>query len=166
MKNLTDLFKDSSFAHSKVGEGQDFPQLKELYEGLMGKFSDTRRQQFLTGRLCAHKAMNDFSQPISMNDDRSPCWPTGVVGSISHSEDYYIAASSSKLRALGIDVERIGRMDGKLATKVLTEEEILMRRQWQEEEGPFDTYTLIFSAKESLYKTINPITRFKFRYIN
>src|SRR5690606_7567998 len=46
-----------------------------------------RQTEFLAGRLCAHEALRRLLGVPSIPavaEDRSPCWPSGVVGSITH----------------------------------------------------------------------------------
>jgi enterobactin synthetase component D len=96
-----------------------------------------------------------------MRPDGGPDWPIGFVGSISHCHDIAVAAAerSSRLRSIGIDVERIadeGRAT-RLRHVVMTPDEerrsfgshaLLTVRQ---------RFTLVFSAKESALKCSRPV---------
>jgi enterobactin synthetase component D len=89
-------------------------------------------------------------------------WPAGFVGSITHTADRAIAvvASDRRLLAIGIDCERI--MDAAsaddVAPHVVPELEALLAGAGlaDVEERPLVT-TLVFSAKESLYKALHPL---------
>lgn len=115
-----------------------------------------RKAEFLAGRYCAKHALQQLgrSGPVGIGRHRSPAWPSGVIGSISHCGDLAcaLASPSPKLWGLGVDLEeRIGEeaVDG-LAQTILTEDE----QRWLALPGasPADTLTRIFSAKESFFK--------------
>ena len=129
--------------------------------GLSGR--DKRKQEFLLGRRCASQllAERNVYQPVGVNQDRSPFWPEGTVGSISHSDRWTIAsvASAKDIRSLGVDTELVMQIEGAqlIVSDVATAGEI----QLVEDQG-FDAVsalTLIFSAKESFYKCWYPITK-------
>src|SRR4051812_2128234 len=47
-----------------------------------------RKREFALGRMCAHRALSALGVPacgLPMAADRSPVWPSGIVGSITHS---------------------------------------------------------------------------------
>lgn len=69
-----------------------------------------RQTEFLTTRECARRALLRLGfapQAIPIGAHREPIWPTGVVGSLTHSADLRAAtvAASSLYRSLGIDAE-------------------------------------------------------------
>lgn len=135
--------------------------------------SVVRRQEvFRSGRLAAYAALKKagFSDPISevhrisvvgKNPDRSPCWPTGFVGSITHSDNWVlaVAARSSDYQSLGIDSEIMvaERLAKDLQPNIGTPSE------WKliDDAGMKLTsaFTLLFSAKESFYKCWYPLKR-------
>ncbi|MCO4755598.1 MAG: 4'-phosphopantetheinyl transferase superfamily protein [Bacteriovoracaceae bacterium] len=118
-------------------------------------YAAKRKQEYLAGRYCAKKAcekINVSLNSLPMADDRSPIWPEGIVGSISHTHGLAIAAVSDELFAIGLDAETMiedARFD-KIKRLIVTDEEI----------SKFNHIsfapTLIFSAKEALYKTLHP----------
>ncbi|EKE84698.1 4'-phosphopantetheinyl transferase family protein [Idiomarina xiamenensis] len=124
-----------------------------------------RQAEFLAGRYLAKKlltALNvaDASADIGVGDARQPLWPNCIQGSITHSkEQVFCLISLQPDRALGIDVEHI--MTDKLATQIGS-------RVYQEPElsvlsaaglSLATASTLIFSAKESIYKALYPQVR-------
>src|SRR5450432_2196927 len=67
-----------------------------------------RVKEFGAGRACARAGLaslgwNDVSIPSG--PDRAPIWPDGVVGSITHVEDYCLAvvARQDRIASLGVD---------------------------------------------------------------
>jgi enterobactin synthetase component D len=124
-----------------------------------------RQSEFLAGRRCAAQALALAGHPsppwVAIRPDGGPDWPPGFVGSISHSHDVAVAAveRSSRLRSIGIDVERVvdeGRA-ARLRHVVMTPVE--ERRSFREQDhlSACQRFTLAFSAKESLFKCLRPI---------
>ncbi len=120
-----------------------------------------RRQEFIGGRRCAHKALARLGLdvvPILSGANREPLWPSGVVGSITHCHGFYAAAvaASSQIAAIGIDAEVCGQLPYDVLSLVSSEQE---RRSI----AMLPDYThwdrLIFSAKESVYKAWFPVMK-------
>jgi 4'-phosphopantetheinyl transferase EntD len=96
-----------------------------------------------------------------MAEDRTPIWPDGVVGSITHTGEFAAAAVSwaADIAALGIDSEQI--IDNATARDIA---EICMVDEmslFSGVHGPSipEFCTFVFSAKESVFKCLFPITR-------
>lgn len=84
-------------------------------------------------------------------------WPTGIVGSISHTRSIVIAAVgvAERIDALGIDIERRDRvLHPQLATKICTPTE--QEKAASLEEGTQQLLLTTFCAKEALYKALFP----------
>jgi 4'-phosphopantetheinyl transferase EntD len=122
----------------------------------------SRRVEFAAGRLAARRALAEIgfvNAEIPMADDRSPRWPPGTVGSISHTADLAIAvvARITDVIAIGIDIEKRGSVQIKLWPLILVESEIAWIARTPE--GQHESWaTLIFAAKEAFYKLQYPIT--------
>lgn len=89
-------------------------------------------------------------------DDRRPRWPSGWVGSISHTDDYAAAAVAPEALAvsLGIDVERRRPISDPVAERITTSEELASLRTHSEPAA----LTVLFSAKEAFYKLQHPLS--------
>jgi enterobactin synthetase component D len=130
----------------------------------------TRRLEFLAGRLCARRALQlagCAGRPeVSIGEQRSPVWPPGYVGSIAHGSGtaWAVVASRAHYRALGIDLEKVVAPATalELSNPVLRPEERVLARTAGL--GYEQFLSLAFSAKESLYKCLNPITRVSFDF--
>ena len=131
----------------------------------------TKRQtEFLAGRICAHEALRRLTgipiiPPIA--EDRSPCWPSGVVGSITHGAGWAAAvtARSESWRGLGLDVEKLlpsARAD-RLAAEILTPGELAGYAELPEAQRALRV-TLTFSLKESLFKALYPLVLKRFYF--
>ena len=124
---------------------------------------DRRQQEFLAGRMMARSAMVRLGIPpqeVAAAADRSPIWPSGVTGSISHTEGWCVAAvaRSSDVMAVGIDVEKATPLPDELIATVLTDEEIQQLGN-SRALGPNLLAKLVFCAKEAAYKAQFTVTR-------
>ena len=134
-------------------------RLSDAEMAFIGDADPARRLQFLTGRLYARKAlasMGIHEYPLVCGPRREPLWPSGIVGSISHSATWcaVVVASVTQVAGLGVDIEDLpvsttstGPQSG-IAS--LTELDVLRG------EGAEDPVTLAFSAKDSVYKARRP----------
>lgn len=126
---------------------------------LVPRAVESRRREFTTGRLCAHAALHRLGvppRPVLRGPDREPLWPDGVVGSITHCEDYRAACAAWRrdFASIGIDAE----LDAPLPDGVLDQVATAAERAWLKEAPrgcPWDR--VLFSAKESLYKAWYPL---------
>lgn len=117
-----------------------------------------RREEFSSGRYCARRAMAARGMPLGavlIGASRSPVWPAGTCGSLTHSRQLAGAAVSDSLSGLGLDIEHFGRLSVRAAERILTEPE----SQALHALAPdfLRLATIVFSAKESVYKAIYPI---------
>lgn len=126
---------------------------------LLQHASEKRRRDFSAGRQCARDAIGKMGQPIIpilADKNRMPCWPKGIVGSITHCHDYCAAAVAyqNAYLSIGIDAERYRTIDDRLLRYISLPEErdhlasLPAERNWR---------LLLFSAKESVYKSFYSI---------
>ncbi|HEV3071940.1 MAG TPA: 4'-phosphopantetheinyl transferase superfamily protein [Solirubrobacteraceae bacterium] len=133
-------------------------------EAALGQAVEKRRREFTTARGCAHRALAELGLPplpIPSGPRGEPCWPAGVVGSITHCHAYRACAvaSATEVIALGIDAEPHESLpDGVLAAVARAEELPLLRRLARSAPG-VHWDRLLFSAKESVYKAWFPLAR-------
>lgn len=123
-----------------------------------------RQSEFYAGRLCAMQALRQLDAaapaPERCAETRAPLWPAAMVGSISHSHGLAmaVAAYQSDWLGLGLDVERMltPQRSERLWTAILTadEQDKFGKDDWAQHE----LLTLVFSAKESLFKLLHPLT--------
>ena len=127
--------------------------------------SAKRKDEFRLGRFCAHQALSEFGLshlPILKNEEtREPCWPENIRGSISHSGGYAAAAVglASEIDGIGIDLESLSRkIDFNIHRHVCIEEETQFLKSLPETETDL-ALRIIFSAKESIFKCLYPISK-------
>jgi 4'-phosphopantetheinyl transferase EntD len=117
-----------------------------------------RQREFASGRMAAHRLFDRLGlprRPVLADAHRAPIWPADGVVSISHTGRWAAAAYAPKSRAtgLGIDIETRGRVTARLMKMVLTQTEIERCDHGRDVE----LATLLFSAKESIYKAVQPL---------
>ena len=122
-----------------------------------------RQRTFSSGRRCARIALAEAGLPgsaLPRAEDGSVCWPTGVVGSVSHTNDWAVAAVAlhdmSEASSLGVDLERIQPLEAGVIRLVATDSEQAElaasgAKRWHA--------TALFSLKESVYKCLRPSYR-------
>ena len=129
----------------------------------MPRAVDKRRREYAAGRAAAHRAMAKLGQeprPVGMAPSRAPVWPSGLVGSLSHTDTTCVAAvaRAAQLRGIGIDIEEDAALGADLVATICTLDE----RAWLASQPvPLrgQLAKLIFSAKESVYKCQYPVSR-------
>ncbi|MEV4432753.1 4'-phosphopantetheinyl transferase superfamily protein [Streptomyces sp. NPDC049555] len=124
---------------------------------------DKRVREFTTVRLCARSALAELGvtpSPILPGPKGAPIWPDGVVGSMTHCDGYRAAAVARRTRvaSVGIDAEPHAPLPAGVEKLVALPEErrILDRLTASHPDVAWDR--LLFSAKESTYKTWFPLT--------
>ena len=129
-------------------------------EPLIAKSVPKRRNEFIAVRHCARIALAELGLPataILKGDKGEPCWPEGIVGSLTHCEGYRgaVVARRGDVRSVGIDAEP---------------HEVLPRGVLDAISLPIERHQLgglpktlhwdriLFCAKEATYKTWFPLT--------
>lgn len=131
---------------------------------LIQRAVEKRRTEFATARHLARQALGKLGHepvPLLRGERGAPLWPAGVVGSITHCTGYRAAAAvaTARWQSVGIDAEPNAPLpDGVLsAVSLPAERDVLTRLAGEDQSVAWDR--LLFSAKESVYKTWFPITR-------
>lgn len=113
-----------------------------------------RTMAFSSGRRAARCALGELAihdQPV-LAHGRAPVWPAGVVGSITHSAALAaaVAGHTAHWAGVGADLTTQRRVTARVAKRLLlpAERAALPSDDWR---------TAIFSAKESVYKAVNPM---------
>ncbi|WP_341820737.1 4'-phosphopantetheinyl transferase [Wolbachia endosymbiont (group A) of Myopa testacea] len=135
-----------------------------------------RQNEFAVGRLCAISALETllgkFEDTIGQDNFFRPIWPDEIVGSISHSDNYAVAVVTFKqdIFSLGVDIEEVDLCASKINSiqeLVITELENRLIKFLNNSNIPeLKAYIiyLIFSAKESFFKCINPLCNLIFDF--
>jgi 4'-phosphopantetheinyl transferase EntD len=152
----------------RVVEGERPPQDVSLFPEesvIIRNAVEKRRRDFRAGRACAHlalAALGVHDVAIASGPRREPLWPPGIVGSITHCPGYVAAAVAfgEHLPALGIDAEQWGAAGSDLESFICTPAEL---DRYRDSEHPC-WRTLVFSAKESLFKALYPLRHFELEF--
>jgi len=168
--HFSKLFNKASFFY--INKNQELSaELNELSKLIVlpeatGRFHPNRLSEYILGRVCAAKAyeasMGRQLLSLPSMPSRAPQWPSDVVGSISHDQNFIAAAVASKndLLAIGIDFEVIGRTKPELSSRICNEQDLKTHAELNDAE----LLTVIFSAKESLYKALHPLVNIFFGF--
>jgi enterobactin synthetase component D len=127
--------------------------------------SALRKAEFIAGRIAAEQAFIGLGlepQTVPIGNLREPLWPNSVLGSISHHNGHAYClmmprpANLHSPVSLGIDIESlIGNDDvDTMGLNIMSSSEISLTSAYFER--PEFALTLIFSAKESLFKALYP----------
>ena len=135
--------------------------------GILSPRACKRKQiEFASGRAAAHFALNQigFSNifPILRGQEGEPLWREGIAGSITHCYPWSVAVAVKcpNLRTIGVDLETTGRMKGTDISELVCHRSEL---NWVHSGNLQERLTMIFSAKEAVYKAFYPLCR---RYID
>ncbi len=122
-----------------------------------------RKAEFITGRIASRECLRILgsSDLVFINPDRTPLWPQGFIGSISHDMDIACAVVAKEDPPLSLGVD--------LCLSMTERDASLIERQisYEEEVALFtslgiskaNALRLIFSGKESLYKALYHLVR-------
>ncbi|MCX5209932.1 4'-phosphopantetheinyl transferase superfamily protein [Kitasatospora sp. NBC_00240] len=124
---------------------------------------DKRRREFTSVRVCARRALARLGRPpvpLVPGADGAPGWPPGIVGSMTHCDGYRACAvaKAEAVASLGIDAEPHLPLPSGVeeAVTLPAERAHLARLAARFPRTAWDR--LLFSAKESVYKTWYPLT--------
>jgi 4'-phosphopantetheinyl transferase EntD len=142
--------------HGEFESKPIWPEERVFIQGAVEK----RVKEFATGRFCARIALSRLglpTGPIPVGPNREPKWPVGIAGSITHCKNYCSAAVAriGGIISIGIDAE----IDEPIPLDVLSLisnpseiaaiNELSAGTHWDK---------LLFSAKESVFKALFPLT--------
>jgi 4'-phosphopantetheinyl transferase EntD len=131
-----------------------------------------RKVEYLAGRYCAREALRALdpalaAHPLPTSDDRAPEWPEGVVGAIAHADGIatVAVARARDLRGVGVDVEAgvASTTAERIGDHVFAAGErsrLAAQTGWD----PATLLTVVFSAKESIFKCLYPEVRCYFGF--
>ena len=127
------------------------PEERQLIES----WAPSRQREFVTGRMCARRALDLLGVGASgllPDADGIPQWPEGTVGSISHCRGVAMAmaAKSVECSLLGLDLEKTNRLSAGAINQVLHPIEEIFAG------GDQLKASILFSLKEAFYKAQFP----------
>lgn len=129
-------------------------------EQLIAKSVAKRRNEFITARHCARLALAELGVPpvpILKGAKGEPCWPDGVVGSLTHCDGYRgaVVGRTELVRSVGIDAEPHGVLPNGVLEAISLPAE---RHAIDGSPGGVHWDRILFCAKEATYKAWFPLT--------
>ena len=147
-------------------EGANYTLHPEEVRILSPRACGRKRVEFALGRAAAHFALKQIGfenpPPVLRGQKGEPIWPDGIAGSITHCHPWSVAVAvkSSNRFAIGVDLETMeGIQRTDISDLICGEAEL----DWVRGGDFQERLTMIFSAKEAIYKAFYPLCR---RYID
>ena len=118
-----------------------------------------RQAEYVASRWLVAKLLardNIFNFQLFNRPDRSPIWPIGKSGSLSHHDHKIFAIVESDSVSVGNDIERMLTQEkaAELRPMIMTAEELTLLTQAGLSLS--QATTLVFSVKETVYKAVYP----------
>ena len=119
-----------------------------------------RRNEFVTVRYCARQALGELGVapvPILKGDKGEPCWPDGIVGSLTHCDGFRgaVVGRVGEVRSVGIDAEPHGELPKGVLDAISLPIE---RHELAALPAALHWDRILFCAKEATYKAWFPLT--------
>jgi 4'-phosphopantetheinyl transferase EntD len=160
---LSDVLPDTNKTVVAAEMYTDPPDLAPLpeEEPLIARSVPKRRNEFITVRHCARLALQELGVPpvpILKGEKGEPCWPDGVVGSLTHCDGYRGAAvgEHDTVRSVGIDAEPHDVLPHGVLDAISLPAE---RAELSALPEGLHWDRILFCAKEATYKAWFPVTR-------
>ena len=130
---------------------------------------ERRRREFARGRHLVRRCLRALGRPdgpLPTNQDRSPRWPDGFVGSITHTDTYCAAAvaRADDIDGIGIDIEDRSRFHPDLLRYVSSPGDITSNFHGLKSGDATHLGAALFSAKETVYKCLNGLAQAQFDF--
>ncbi len=130
-------------------------------EPLIARSVAKRRNEFVTVRHCARLALGDLgfpAVPILKGEKGEPCWPDGVVGSLTHCAGYRgaLVGRGAAVRSVGVDAEPHDVLPQGVLDAISLPEE---RSELTALPAGVHWDRILFCAKEATYKAWFPLTK-------
>jgi 4'-phosphopantetheinyl transferase EntD len=148
-------------------------------QALIGRAVEKRRREFAAGRLLARSVLAEARAPVGRllarsvlaearapvgpllpDANRVPCWPAGIIGSITHCNTLcaVAVAAADAWDGLGLDVEPALPLEPQLLPMITNDVERERLQGLPPELRPIGG-RLAFCIKEAVYKAIYPTAR-------
>ncbi|WP_202616679.1 4'-phosphopantetheinyl transferase family protein [Corynebacterium neomassiliense] len=166
------LLPETTAVHTMTADAP-LSVLTDAERDFIARAVPSRQGEFAAARACARRALGDLGlgnpgSPVSLvpGPERDITWPTGTLGSITHCTGLRAAAvtrvgqdDGSRVVGLGIDAEPHEPMDMESVDMVTVAAERRMLRRLTARWPSVVWERVLFSAKESVFKTWFPLTR-------
>jgi 4'-phosphopantetheinyl transferase EntD len=131
----------------------------EADSNLMTSAVATRRADFVGGRWCAHRALEEIGHPahsLPIGPLHAPIWPPGVIGSITHDRGWCMAVAGLQKQVSGIGIDLCAHAGQRalqdLAPLICSRFEF---RALPAVSSPANVLALLFCIKEAVVKAVS-----------
>jgi 4'-phosphopantetheinyl transferase EntD len=133
-------------------------------EPLIARSVAKRRNEFVTVRHCARIALGELgfpAVPILKGDKGEPCWPDGVVGSLTHCTGYRgaVVGRTTEMRSVGVDAEPHDVLPNGVLDAISLGAERREIEAMAALPSGLHWDRILFCAKEATYKAWYPLTK-------
>lgn len=125
-----------------------------LHHAVTKRQAEYVASRWLVSKLFETVGIHNFQ--LLNRPDRSPIWPTGIIGSLSHHDHKVFAVIDKRPKWVGNDIERIlsDQKAAELRSMIMTLEELTLLTT--SGLSLSQATTLVFSIKETVYKAVYP----------
>jgi 4'-phosphopantetheinyl transferase EntD len=146
-----------ALGHRRLLPGDEDALLDEERALLPSSLTERRRASG-AARIVARQLLEQFGyrgSSIPRGVDGEPLWPAGIIGSLSHDDEFAVAAvaRNQDIEAIGIDIEPAVPLPPDMISLVFTPGELSRFANKRLVDR------LIFAAKEAVYKAAFPLDR-------
>lgn len=158
------IYQSVSYTLASFNDKSSFKKFNINFPKQLHNAAFKRKAEYLAGRVCASKALTALgieNFQVRIQPNRTPLWPEGVCGSISHTAEIAVAITSAAphIIGLGVDVEHSMSAQQEIALQdyiIYPNESAIFKAMSKHLANPL---TLVFSAKESIFKALYPAVR-------
>ncbi len=149
-----------------------FNQLGVKMPDAISRAVPKRQAEFLAGRYLALQLLTERGiapVEIAVGDNRAPVWPQGLTGSISHHDQLaacVICPRHHEQAGVGLDIELPVNADIVPGMQGMVVNEQELARLDTDEHNAIWLMTLMFSAKESIFKALYPQVQRYFDFLD
>lgn len=137
-----------------------FPEEKKYLKNVS---SEVRKLTYTLGRGCAHCILEKYGYnnfPILKDISGAPVFPETLTGSISHTNNWAVAAMAKNdiVKGIGIDIEDLSRKVNPGIKRIIATPDEKKTIEDLPKNQQDKCIKIIFSAKESIYKCVYSIS--------
>lgn len=148
------------FAPTPDAAAEALALLPPTERALVAHAVPSRQWEFARTRLLAHELLSTLGYPrgeLLRDEQRAPLWPAGVCGTLTHTHGFQgaLVATTDRVLTLGLDAERAQPLFPDVLESIASTGE---RQHLSQQAVHLPLDTVLFSAKEALYKAWYPVT--------
>jgi len=157
LKQSADIFPQGLLLDgSEIDDDEITPPFPAEYRYIINAVPK-RQREFICARQVSRRLLlccGYAPTSISVGESGCPIWPTGIAGSITHTDDYCLVAlgKQNSITSIGIDLEKADAVEPGLWSQLFTAKEIETLNEEKESGTRNQLATIFFVSKEAFYK--------------